>query len=157
MEQDARFERDVRLSNPVATSDATRRRRILFFNTWSTAHGGSATSLIDIASNLDAGKFEPLVLCPEPGELTARLEEAGIPVVIHPLSSLRAGETRRFVAETGTTPHKWLTLQRVLHARTLLEETSLGIEEIATASGFGTAALLRHHFFQSCARRLRGP
>ena len=53
---------------------------------------------------------------------------------------------RRFVAETGTTPHKWLTLQRVLHARTLLEETSLGIEEIATASGFGTAALLRHHF-----------
>jgi transcriptional regulator GlxA family with amidase domain len=53
---------------------------------------------------------------------------------------------RRFVAETGTTPHKWLTLQRVLHARTLLEETSLGIEEIATESGFGTAALLRHHF-----------
>ncbi len=53
---------------------------------------------------------------------------------------------RRFVAETGTTPHKWLTLQRVLHARTLLEETGLGIEEIATASGFGTAALLRHHF-----------
>lgn len=53
---------------------------------------------------------------------------------------------RRFVAETGTTPHKWLTLQRVLHARTLLEETTLGIEEIATESGFGTAALLRHHF-----------
>jgi len=53
---------------------------------------------------------------------------------------------RRFVAETGTTPHKWLTLQRVLHARTLLEETGLGIEEIATESGFGTAALLRHHF-----------
>jgi transcriptional regulator GlxA family with amidase domain len=53
---------------------------------------------------------------------------------------------RRFVAETGTTPHKWLTLQRVLHARTLLEETSLGIEEIATGSGFGTSALLRHHF-----------
>lgn len=53
---------------------------------------------------------------------------------------------RRFVAETGTTPHKWLTLQRVLHARTLLEQTNLGIEEIATESGFGTAALLRHHF-----------
>ena len=48
MEQDARFERDVRLSNPVATSDAARRRRILFFNTWSTAHGGSATSLIKL-------------------------------------------------------------------------------------------------------------
>ncbi|GHF78975.1 transcriptional regulator GlxA family with amidase domain [Amycolatopsis bartoniae] len=53
---------------------------------------------------------------------------------------------RRFVAETGTTPHKWLSAQRVLHARTLLEETRLGIEEIARECGFGTAALLRHHF-----------
>lgn len=53
---------------------------------------------------------------------------------------------RRFVAETGTTPHKWLSTQRVLHARTLLEETQLGVEEIARECGFGTAALLRHHF-----------
>ncbi|TWD80736.1 AraC family transcriptional regulator with amidase-like domain [Kribbella amoyensis] len=53
---------------------------------------------------------------------------------------------RRFVAETGTTPLKWVTTQRVLHARTLLEQTKLGIEQIAAQSGFGTAALLRHHF-----------
>jgi len=53
---------------------------------------------------------------------------------------------RRFVAETGTTPHRWLTLQRVLHARHLLEETTLGVEEIAHASGLGSGALLRHHF-----------
>jgi AraC family transcriptional activator FtrA len=53
---------------------------------------------------------------------------------------------RRFVAETGTTPHRWLTMQRVLHARRLLEETDLGIDDIAQSSGFGTAALLRHHF-----------
>ena len=53
---------------------------------------------------------------------------------------------RRFVAETGTTPHRWLTMQRVLHARQLLEETQLGIDDIADAVGFGTAALLRHHF-----------
>ncbi len=53
---------------------------------------------------------------------------------------------RRFVAETGTTPHKWLSMQRVLHARHLLEETDLGVESVATRSGFGTAALLRHHF-----------
>ncbi|HYS35134.1 MAG TPA: helix-turn-helix domain-containing protein, partial [Pseudonocardiaceae bacterium] len=53
---------------------------------------------------------------------------------------------RRFVAETGTTPHRWLTMQRVLHARRLLEETQLGIDDIADAVGFGTAALLRHHF-----------
>lgn len=53
---------------------------------------------------------------------------------------------RRFVAETGTTPNKWLTMQRVLHARKLLEETTIGIDEVATECGFGTAALLRHHF-----------
>jgi transcriptional regulator GlxA family with amidase domain len=53
---------------------------------------------------------------------------------------------RRFVAETGTTPLKWVTTQRVLHARTLLEQTRLGIEQIAAEAGFGTAALLRHHF-----------
>ena len=53
---------------------------------------------------------------------------------------------RRFVAETGTTPLKWVTTQRVLHARTLLEQTALGIEQIAAEAGFGTAALLRHHF-----------
>jgi transcriptional regulator GlxA family with amidase domain len=53
---------------------------------------------------------------------------------------------RRFVAETGTTPHRWLTLQRVLHARRLLEETTLGMEEVAHACGLGSGALLRHHF-----------
>ena len=53
---------------------------------------------------------------------------------------------RRFVAETGTTPNKWLTMQRVLHARHLLEDTALSVDEVADESGFGSAALLRHHF-----------
>jgi AraC family transcriptional activator FtrA len=53
---------------------------------------------------------------------------------------------RRFVAETGTTPHRWLTLQRVLRAQRLLEDTDLGIDAVAERSGFGSGALLRHHF-----------
>ena len=53
---------------------------------------------------------------------------------------------RRFRAETGTTPHDWITNQRVLLARRLLEETGLGVEAIAMRTGFGTAAMLRHHF-----------
>ncbi len=53
---------------------------------------------------------------------------------------------RRFVAETGTTPHRWLTLQRVLHAQRLLEDTDLGVDEVAQRAGFGAGALLRHHF-----------
>ncbi|MBD3784029.1 MAG: helix-turn-helix domain-containing protein [Micrococcales bacterium] len=53
---------------------------------------------------------------------------------------------RRFVAETGTTPHQWVTDQRVLRARHLLEASDLSVEEVARDAGFGSAALLRHHF-----------
>jgi AraC family transcriptional regulator, transcriptional activator FtrA len=53
---------------------------------------------------------------------------------------------RHFVAETGTTPHRWLSQQRVLLAQRMLEDTELGIDDIAQQCGFGTGALLRHHF-----------
>ena len=53
---------------------------------------------------------------------------------------------RRFREETGTTPHQWLTHQRLLNAQWLLETTSDSIDEIAQAVGFGTAATLRQHF-----------
>jgi AraC family transcriptional activator FtrA len=53
---------------------------------------------------------------------------------------------RRFAAETGTTPGKWLLAQRLHHARTLLESSDVPIENVASRSGFGSAALLRHHF-----------
>ncbi|GAA4200234.1 helix-turn-helix domain-containing protein [Actinocatenispora rupis] len=53
---------------------------------------------------------------------------------------------RRFRSETGTTPHDWLTAQRVLLARRLLEESDLGVDQIAVRAGFGNSAALRHHF-----------
>jgi AraC family transcriptional regulator, transcriptional activator FtrA len=53
---------------------------------------------------------------------------------------------RRFREETGTSPHAWLTRQRVLHARRLLESTDDPIERIARQAGFTEAAALRHHF-----------
>jgi AraC family transcriptional regulator, transcriptional activator FtrA len=53
---------------------------------------------------------------------------------------------RRFVSETGTTPGKWLLAQRLHHARTLLEDSDLPVETVASHAGFGSAALLRHHF-----------
>lgn len=57
---------------------------------------------------------------------------------------------RRFRAETGTTPYHWLTGQRVLRAQRLLEETDLPVEVVAQRAGFGTAAVLRHHFARWC-------
>ena len=53
---------------------------------------------------------------------------------------------RRFVAETGTTPGKWLLGQRLHRARELLESSDLPVESVATRSGFSSSALLRHHF-----------
>ena len=53
---------------------------------------------------------------------------------------------RRFLAETGTTPHKWLNQQRVLAARSLLEESDLAVEQVADRVGFNSAVVLRDHF-----------
>lgn len=53
---------------------------------------------------------------------------------------------RKFRAETGTTPNAWLNRQRLLRAQQLLEETDLTLEEIARETGFGAAAVMRHHF-----------
>ena len=56
---------------------------------------------------------------------------------------------RRFRAETGTTPHQWVTAQRLLLAEQLLEESDASIDLVASRSGFGNAATLRHHFAQA--------
>jgi len=53
---------------------------------------------------------------------------------------------RRFVADTGTTPQRWLIGQRILLAQQLLEETDETIDAIADHVGFGNATALRHHF-----------
>jgi transcriptional regulator GlxA family with amidase domain len=53
--------------------------------------------------------------------------------------------TRKFRDETGQSPGRWLVLQRVEHARRLLETTDLPIERVAAQAGLGTAASLRQH------------
>lgn len=56
---------------------------------------------------------------------------------------------RRFRAEMGATPASWLNRQRLLRAQQLLEETDGGLESIAASCGFGTAAVMRHHFVKT--------
>jgi transcriptional regulator GlxA family with amidase domain len=52
---------------------------------------------------------------------------------------------RWFAARTGTTPHQWLTGQRLIRAQELLERTDYGIERIAADCGL-TPLMLRRHF-----------
>ncbi len=53
---------------------------------------------------------------------------------------------RRFFAQLGTSPARWLIAQRVIAAQRLLETTNLQIELIADRTGMGSATNLRHHF-----------
>jgi len=71
---------------------------------------------------------------------------------------------RRFVAETGTTPQRWLIGQRILLAQQMLEQTDATVDAVAAQAGFGNATALRHHFRAWCAttpqayrRQFRGP
>jgi transcriptional regulator GlxA family with amidase domain len=52
---------------------------------------------------------------------------------------------RRFKAEVGTTPRRWLDAQRTARARELLETTRLPVEGVAAKAGFGSVTALRVH------------
>ncbi|MFI9723024.1 helix-turn-helix domain-containing protein [Streptomyces sp. NPDC052396] len=65
------------------------------------------------------------------GELAARA--AVSPATLH----------RRFRTELGTTPLAWLTTERTVLARRLIELGELPLDAVARASGLGTAANLR--------------
>ena len=104
--------------------------------------GGQAQFIRTPVPDCDVETLGPLLL-----RITETLHEA------HTVESLARSASmsprtfaRRFRAETGTTPHAWITSQRVLRAEELLETTDRPVDWIATEVGFGTAAMLRHHF-----------
>jgi transcriptional regulator GlxA family with amidase domain len=53
--------------------------------------------------------------------------------------------TRRFRAELGDSPTRWIIQRRVDQSRRLLETTDLTVDQIAAATGFASATLLRKH------------
>ncbi|WP_025133204.1 GlxA family transcriptional regulator [Leucobacter sp. PH1c] len=78
------------------------------------------------------------------------LERLGEPLAIAQLAAHArvSGRTfsRRFRDETGVAPMQWIMRARLDRARELLEETDLGVDEIAVAVGLGTASNLRRYF-----------
>ena len=93
------------------------------------------------------------------GDLSATLRWAGErldqPLTVaamarHAVRSPRSFH-RAFRAQTGSSPHDWLTRQRLRTACALLENAAVGIEEVARRSGLGSAANLRLHFQRAFA------
>ncbi|HSE07635.1 MAG TPA: helix-turn-helix domain-containing protein [Nocardioidaceae bacterium] len=104
--------------------------------------GGQAQFIRSAVPDVAAETLGPL--------LTWIVEHLDEPLTVETLASRSAMSTRtfarRFREETGTTPHAWITSQRVLRAEELLESTHRSIDQIAGDVGFGNAATLRHHF-----------
>jgi AraC family transcriptional activator FtrA len=106
--------------------------------------GGQAQYIETPLQSVDCETLQPV--------LTAVLETLDRPHTVDTMAEMAhmAPRTfaRKFRDETGATPHDWLTGQRLLLARRLLECSDLGVDVIADRSGFGSAATLRHHFAQ---------
>lgn len=104
--------------------------------------GGQAQFISRPAVDCDSESFGPLLAW-----IVENLHEE-LDVDSLARRSLMSARTfaRRFRAETGATPHSWVTGQRVLRAEQLLEQTDRPVEWIAGEVGFGNAATLRHHF-----------
>ncbi|RZQ64643.1 GlxA family transcriptional regulator [Amycolatopsis suaedae] len=94
------------------------------------------------------------VLTPPGSELAAvrgwALEHLCEPITVQALAErgLMSRRTfiRRFQQETGMPPMRWLTAQRLLRARRLLETSDLPVERVAAETGLGTAENFRTLF-----------
>jgi len=53
---------------------------------------------------------------------------------------------KEFSATFGIPPYQYLISVRVGHARHLLESSAVPLPDVATASGFGSAASMQHAF-----------
>jgi transcriptional regulator GlxA family with amidase domain len=104
--------------------------------------GGQAQFIRSAVPDCDAETLGPL--------LTWIVEHLDEPMTVDSLARRSAMSARtfarRFREETGTTPHVWITRQRVLKAEELLEITGRSVDQIAGDVGFANAATLRHHF-----------
>jgi len=150
-------------ADPVITSAGSAAGLDACLHVWRKEYGAHAASLIArrmvVPPQRDGGQAQfidhPVPPCDAETLgplLTWITKNLGKPLSVDLLArrSSMSGRTfaRRFRAETGTTPHSWITRQRVLRAEELLEETDRPVEWIAEEVGFGNAATLRHHFGQ---------
>jgi transcriptional regulator GlxA family with amidase domain len=122
----------------AATASAVARRMVVP----PQREGGQAQYIRSAVPDCDAETLGPLL-----SWLTEHLDEdLSVETLARRSNMSPRTFARRFRAETGTTPHAWITSRRVLRAEELLETTDRSVDWIAGEVGFGTAAMLRHHF-----------
>jgi transcriptional regulator GlxA family with amidase domain len=108
-----------------------------------------------VAPHRDGGQAQWLQRpVPPPGQSLAGTGEWALEHLAEPLTvavlARHAGWaprtfSRRFAAETGMAPLRWVAAARVREARRLLEVSDLPVEDVARRCGLGTAANLRLH------------
>jgi transcriptional regulator GlxA family with amidase domain len=128
----------IRQDHGAAVANAVARRMVM------PPHrdGGQAQYIATAPAPLTGGPLAP-VIDDILGDLSAThtVESMAADALMSPRTF-----ARRFRDEVGASPHAWLTTQRVLRARELLEAGDQPVEDVAVAVGFGDATVLRHHF-----------
>ena len=103
--------------------------------------GGSPTTAAAAARSADRGLAETRAWAQRRLNEPVSLAELASHARVSPRTF-----TRRFRAETGLSPLRWLLEQRIDLARQLLETTELTMDRVAERSGLGSADSLRLHF-----------
>jgi AraC family transcriptional activator FtrA len=125
-----------------------------------TATANTAARRLVVPPHRDGGQAQ-FVLAPVPSEeghpltelfgwASARLDETLTVEDLARQANMSSRHLARlFKAVTGTTPLQWLHAQRIRRAQELLEMTDDSVDQIAEASGMGTATTLRRHFHRT--------
>lgn len=82
--------------------------------------------------------------------MTWALEHLAEPITVAELARRAHLSTRTFIRhfgrQTGTSPVRWVVVQRVMASLPLLEGTTMPIEEVGAAVGFESPVTFRHQF-----------
>jgi transcriptional regulator GlxA family with amidase domain len=104
--------------------------------------GGQAQFIVRESPDIDHATFGPLLLWIE----RHLRDELSLASLARQAAMSTRTLSRRFQEHVGTTPGVWIARARVREAQRLLETTSLSIEEVAGATGFGAPTVLRERF-----------
>lgn len=104
--------------------------------------GGQAQFIVHEEPDLPDATFGPLLTWIE-RHLHSDLR---LPVLARRVAMSPRTLSRRFRAHVGMTPARWIAKARAREAQRLLETTTLSVEAVAEAAGYGSATVLRSRF-----------